>query len=227
MGGIKTRVLELYGRPIPDEDAAMRIHQETGIYFGTAGPEFVRRILKCGMDFHSEYMQIQEELKKRFSANMTSHVTAIAVVMLADYLASLWIFGQSEEQAFEEAVALAETVAGMLETAAEADDGLRAYEYLMSWFHVNIEKFKENTFGERYGMIPEAEDRIYIYPTVFEKAMREGGFNPSRMLRDWAERGWIETEMTDGKLRFKVRKYDKGLGKQARFVGVKLNVAVG
>ena len=75
-------------------------------------------------------------------------------------------------------------------------------------------------------MIPEAEDRIYIYPTVFEKAMREGGFNPSRMLRDWAERGWIETEMTDGKLRFKVRKYDKGLGKQTRFVGVKINAVV-
>jgi len=219
LGGIKTRVLELYGRPIPDENVAMQVHNETGLYFGTAGPEFIRKVLSSGIDFQSEYMQIQEELKKRYSDNMSSHVTAIAVVMLADYLASQWIFGLDEEQAFEEALSLCESVAGMLETAAEADDGLRAYEYLMSWFHVNIEKFKETGINERYGMIDY--ETIYIYPTIFEKAMREGNFNPSRMLRDWAERGWIETEVRGEKQRFKVRKYDKGTGKQSYFVAIK------
>lgn len=218
MGGIKTRVLELYGRPIPDEDAAMRIHQETGIYFGTAGPEFVRRILKCGIDFQNEYMEIQEELKKRFTDNMSSHITAIAVVMLADYLASQWIFGLDEEQAFEEALSLCESIAGMLETAAEADDGLRAYEYLMSWFGVNVDKFKDSTYTEKYGLVES--NVIYIYPTIFEKAMKEGGFNPNRTLRDWAERGWIETEMRSGKLRYKVRRYDSSIGKQAYFVAI-------
>ena len=49
----------------------MRIHQETGLYFGTAGPEFVRKILKSNTDFQSEYMEIQEELKKRFSDNIS------------------------------------------------------------------------------------------------------------------------------------------------------------
>jgi len=220
LGGIKTRVLELYGRPIPDEGLAMRIHQETGLYFGTAGPEFVRKILSSDIDFQNEYTEIQEELKKRFSDNVTSHVTAITVVMLADYLASQWIFGLSEDQAFEEAVALAEIVAGMLETAAEADDGLRAYEYLMSWYGVNVEKFKDNTFTERYGMVEK--NMLYIYPTIFEKAMKEGGFNPNRVLREWSEKDWIETEVrsNENKRRLKVRKYCDG--RMSYFVGVKL-----
>jgi len=224
MGGIKTRVLELYGRPIPNEDLAMRVHQETGLYFGTAGPEFVRRILGSGIDFQNEFMQIQEVLKERFLDHIGSHISAIAVIMLADYLASQWIFGLDEDKAFDEAVALAETVAGMLETAAEADDGLRAYEYLMSWYGVNADRFKDSAYPERYGMLDGGV--IYIYPTIFDKAMKEGGFNPNRMLRDWAERGWIETEMTDGKTRFKVRKYDRGLGKQTRFVGIRSDAIV-
>lgn len=222
-GGIKTRVLELYGRPIPDEDLAMRAHQETALYFGTAGPEFVRKILSNSMDFREEFMQLQEVLKQKYSEHIGSHISAIAVVMLADYLASQWIFGLDEDKAFDEAVALAETVAGMLETAAEADDGLRAHEYFLSWYGVHAENFRSDTFGERYGIV--ANDVVYVFPTVFEKAMKEGGFNPNRILRDWAERNWIETENTDGKVRYKVRKYDKGLGKQTRFVGVRLNTA--
>jgi len=220
-GGIKTRVLELYGRPIPNEDVAMRIHNETAIYYGTAGPEFVRKILSSGMDFQSEYMEIQDKLKERFEGHVSSHVAAIAVVMLADYLASQWIFGLNEDRAYEEALALGDVVVAMLETAAETDDGLRAYEYLMSWFYVNIERFKEAALNERYGMV--SDEMIYIFPTVFDKAMKEGNFNPNRMLRDWAERKWIETEKRGDKKRFKVRKYDGASGKQAYFVAVKMN----
>jgi hypothetical protein len=201
----------------------MRVHQETALYFGTAGPEFVRKILGSSIDFRDEFMQLQEVLKQKYSDHMGSHITAIAIVMLADYLASQWIFGLNEDQAFDEALAMAEVVVGMLETAAEADDGLRAYEYLVSWFNVNAEYFKENSYvNERYGMVDG--NILYIFPTIFEQAMKEGGFNPNRVLRDWAERGWIETENTDGKVRYKVRKYDKGLGKQTRFVAVKTNV---
>jgi len=142
-------------------------------------------------------------------------------VMLADYLASQWIFGLNEDRAYEEALALGDVVVAMLETAAETDDGLRAYEYLMSWFYVNIERFKEAALNERYGMV--SDEMIYIFPTVFDKAMKEGNFNPNRMLRDWAERKWIETEKRGDKKRFKVRKYDGASGKQAYFVAVKMN----
>ena len=224
-GGIKTRTLELYGRPIPDEDTAMRIHQETGLYFGTAGPAFVRKILESDIDFRSEYMEIQEVLKTRFSDTMSSHITAIAIVMLADYLASQWVFGLNEDQAYEESVALAEAIAGTLESAAEADDGLRAHEYLMSWYGVNIEKFRDGAYAasERFGMI-DSNNVIYIYPTVFEKALKEGGFNPNRILREWAERDWIETEIRTNKRRLKVRKYFDS--RISYFVGVKPEVFV-
>jgi len=142
--------------------------------------------------------------------------------MMADYLASQWIFGLNEDQAFEEALGMAEAIAGTLETAAEADDGLRAYEYLMSWYGVNIDRFKDSAYPERYGLVDC--NMLYIYPTVFEEAMRDGGFNPNRILREWSERSWIATEIrsNENKRRLKVRKYCSG--RMSYFVGVRLDV---
>ncbi len=222
-GGIKTRVLELYGRPIPNEDLAMRIHQDTGQYFGTAGPEFIRRVLSSGVDFQDEYLNVQEYLKDKHLDNIGSHITALAIVVMADFYASQWLWGLDEDSAFEESLAMGEMIAGMLETAAESDDGIRAYEYLMSWANVNINAFKDGGY-ERYGFFED--ETLYIFPTAFDKAMKEGGFNPRRILRDWGDRGWIMTDTRNGetKKRYKIRKYNSITNSQAYFIAVKRDV---
>jgi len=222
-GGIKTRVLELYGRPIPDENLAMQIHQEVTQYFGTAGPEYIRRLLSCREDFREEYLQVQEELKKFHSDNIGSHITALAVIMMADYYASQWVFGLDEEKAFEEALALIETIVGMLETAAEADDGLRAYEYLMSWVAVHEQNFKGNVVGDRYGYI--VGNQLWILPSVFDEAMQKKGFNPRRVKNDWADREWIEVIKNKKGREFAVlKRHPNNYEKRDRFIVVKLNV---
>lgn len=208
--GIKTRALEIYGQPIEDEKLARRIHQGCAVHHGTAGPAFVRRILEELKEdpnvFKDDYQGMLEFMEQKDTEHMGSHLAAVTTVMLADYYASRWVFGLEEDKAYEEAVELAEVILNQLETAAEADEGQRAFEHFMSWYKVHNWAFDDKPAREWYGVLRQGI--IYIFPTVFEKAMKEAGFNPRRILRDWADRKWIETEIkpSDGKIRFKVRK---------------------
>ena len=91
----------------------------------------------------------------------------------------------------------------------------------MGWYGMNVLRFGANPpSGTRYGMA--IDDYAYIFPPAYDAAMKEGGFSPDRILKDWAEQGKIKTETRDNKLRFKVRKYDPVTGKQVYFVAVKL-----
>jgi hypothetical protein len=223
--GIKTRTLEIYGVPIEDEVLARRVHQGIASNYGTAGPAFVQRVLaELKNDpnvFKDDYQQMLEYWESKQTGHMGSHLAAVTTVMLADYYASMWIFGADDERAFQEATTLAETILGQLETAAEADEANRAYEYLMSWYHVNVSSFDDNPPREWFGI--KRLGRLCIFPTVFEKAMKEGGFNPRRVLRDWADRNWIDTEIkpSDGKKRFKVRLQVNN--ERMFFISVKMN----
>ena len=76
--------------------------------------------------------------------------------------------------------------------------------------------------NQRYGMVDSRY--VYMFPTVFDKALEDGGFNTFRIQKDWAENGLLLTETRNGenKRRFKVRKFDRVAGKQTYFNAVKL-----
>lgn len=208
-GGIATRTIELYGKPIPDEELAGQIHANTNEIYGTAGPVFIRKLielLKADPNYlYANAQFMREILKYSNEDNAKAQLDALATILLGDFYASQWIFGLDEKTAGEEAAALGDALAGQLETATEMDDGSRAMEYLLSWFGENKTKFTTSD-RERYGMLEG--DKLYIFPSAFDPAIKNAGFNPKRVLRDWAERGWIETEERDGKKRYKIRKWD-------------------
>ena len=225
--GIKTRTSELYGKPIPDEKQAAATHAGLNMVSGVAGKVFIERIIKSlqndSVTFQADFKIMQDKLTELNPDNISSHLSAISLVCLADYYASTWIFGLSEEQAAQEVMELAKTIIEQLETANEADDATRAYDYLMSWFSVH-ESYFEDGARERYGFIKEG--KLCIYPTVFEAMMKkEGGFNSSRILRDWADKGLIDTvtKESDGKRRFKKQMWDSRGRKHVSVVAVFLN----
>ncbi len=226
--GIKTRALELYGVPISDEQLASKMHGLTQETYGTAGPLFVQKLIELAHKddgaIKREYEEFKQVLSEQFADNISSHVQAVATVALADFYSSQWIFGLSQEDAAAQAIGLAEIIIGQLETAADADDGLRAYEYLMSWYAMNIAAFNGNSL-QIYGRLdPLKPDVLLILPPAFDSAMQEGGFNPDRILRDWADRGWIEVQIrgSEDKRRLKIRK--RVDGKITSFVAVRLDV---
>jgi putative DNA primase/helicase len=224
--GIKTRTLELYGKPIDDEDLASKLHDTTRDIYGLAGPRFVRQLIDTfgedGEKLKQEYDTFKGLLSKQFASNSSSHVQAVATVALADYYASQWIFMQDEEEAVTQALDLAELALGQLETAADADDGQRAYEFFISWYGVHRANFEGDRALQRYGRIDHSDiNLLLVYPHIFEEALTEGGFNPDRILRDWADRGWLEQQAgKDGQKRMKIRRRDDG--RLTYFVGVRL-----
>ena len=222
-GGVKTRTLELYGRPITDEKLASDLHHETGASFGQPGVKFIRNLIECDLDIRAEYLGVQDLLKELYVDNISSHLAAIATVALADSLASRWIFGMDKDEANDQAMALIQSIAAMLETAAELDDALRAYNYFMSWYGVNIEHFRAAPMGARFGFhsSDDTQSTIYIFPSVFEETMQSAGFSPNRILREWAEREWIEIMQDGNKTRYRIRKYFSELGERAYMIGVK------
>src|SRR5690606_29499513 len=140
-----------------------------------------------------------------------SHLTAVAVVAAADAYASEWVFGEPEEQAFQRAVALAQTVLAHLETAAAADEANRALEWVRSWVNQHAPKFDpESGANEFFGWCGHGTygdaGWVYIFPSAFRRCMKEGGFSERRVLRDFAEREWIETSQEAGKVNYKIRK---------------------
>jgi hypothetical protein len=225
--GISTRTLELYGLPIPSETISSRLHKTTKEQFGTAGPAWIAELITAlNADTNmvvEDHLLIEEKLKEWHGDKVASHRAAIAQVVQGDYYSSMWLFGLERKEALQQALKLAETIFSQLETAKEYEDAFRAYDYLISWYNVNatfFNFFEKGDHGQRYGMIDERY--LYLFPTVFERAITEGGFNPKRILKDWAENNLIQTEMRSGKKRYKVRKYDNVLGTQTYYVAVKL-----
>jgi len=122
---------------------------------------------------------------------------------MGDYYSSRWIFAVDEDTAFQEAMTLADTILAQLEAAAELDDAARAWEWVQSWIHQHKSKFKEES-TERFGWIDQGD--VLMLPTAFQRCMEEGGFSERRILKDFAERGWIETSFEGGKIRHKPKR---------------------
>ena len=225
--GIKTRVAEIYGLPIPDETLARKTHDTTKENFGTAGVAFIKRLIKeaaNNMDEIKEYYtKTKEAIAAHYADNVSSHIDLVTATCLADYYANQWIFDKDENTAAKEAAALAETILSYLDGASESDESNRAYEYIISWYYVHKSYFRGDA-REQYGYT--AGDKLYIYPTAFDKAMKEGGFSSTRILRDWAEQGISETEIrgNEGKKRYRVRKWDPETQKSKTYVIMSLAI---
>jgi uncharacterized protein (DUF927 family) len=206
-GGVSTRAIELYGLPISDESLAGRIHEQTKEHHGHAGVMFVRQMMETLAEdpeaFKTDFEVLKEELGKQAGDKSRSHLSAVATVILGDYYSSKWIFGIDEDESFAQAMSLAETILAQLEAAADMDDATRAREWIISWVEQHKSKFNDGT-NERFGWVQYGT--VYMLPTAFQKCMTEGGFSERRILRDFAERGWIQTEEEGGKVRYKPKR---------------------
>jgi hypothetical protein len=228
-GGIKTRAMEIYGQPIPEKQVATDVYSWTQKYHGTAGVVWINKIIDAMAKdpnlFINDYKAFMNKLSGEHEENIKSHLSALALVAVADYYSSQWIFGMDKDTAYDQALAMVENIIALLETAADADDTGRAHDYLMSWYGVNEDYFSQKcndfTQRQRWGFVRSGT--VYIYPTIFEKALKDGGFNVNRVLRDFAEKGLIEIPPPekDRRRRFKVKLMLQN--QRGYFVGLKVS----
>lgn len=210
-GGLKRRALEIYGRPIDDDAFASSLYDKAAKNHGTAGPAFIRRLLEeqsNGLDVRGYYDQIKADLVETYPDNMETHLGYVALIAMADFYASQWIWGLDAGTAGDEAFAMAADIVRRLETKTEAADVSRATDFVVQWVAANAEHFRDNSpqqWGFRDGM------DLCIIPYILRDALKEAGYPAERALQDLAESGVIMTESDgDGKSRRTIRKYFNG-----------------
>lgn len=248
--GQVTRVMQLCGKPIPDEQQASAIYGFVRDNHGTAGPAFMEKVIRslqgervCSCDsclksptdyFRHGFESINDLLRDTYGdRNVSSHISSVAVVCLADYLLSHWFYNLDDKESTHQAFELGKTILDMLDTADEADEATRAMEFFQSWYPENFSKFTtaEVNLGDsgtnvRYGFT-KTEGKtnwICVFSHVFNKAFSEHGFSPNSVKRSWAERGWIKTVTKGGKERHTVPEWDNKTATRPYCVLVKMNI---
>lgn len=197
--GMMNRVLEIFGEPIPDEQTAREIYSWVREQHGTAGVAFINKLIESKEkqpDLLSKRFDLAIKiLEGEIPDGNLQYLVNIAVVMIGDYLSSVWVFDLDELTAWEEAKAIGLTIAQKICSEHIEDEAARAYEYIISWYSSNRECFDSSSYKPIYGFIRNAEDEdsdyICIYTHEFDNAMRNGGFNSRRIKQDWAEKGWL------------------------------------
>lgn len=208
--GVKNRVLEINTSPILPDGLARRCHVNE--QYGIAGPLFMDHIIQDKKAVGIVYNDVSAYLSQHFFGYSEAHLSAVSLLATADYLVSLWLFGEEANQAMQEALAMATTTMNALPTMDQLSDVARAWDFIENWISANAAKFIRDK-DDRY--VPPLlgfwrDDKLCIYPEGLTKAMEENGFSPAKLLKEFALAGKIETETepSSGKMRYRKRMRD-------------------
>jgi hypothetical protein len=210
--GVRTRALELYGIPLPNEKEASNVHRVTDHHYGHAGVLFIQKVLeKLREDrefFHKEYANVYRQLQEKWPHIAQPHISAIAVSSVAYFWARQWVWGVEEARAQEEMIRMAVNAVDMLGASQEADYVDRAWDFTTAWLASNADRFKDSCHQEKYGYFDSIKKQYCVVPAVYKNALQENGFSVSRTLREFAEKGYIQTQSAGGgKETFAVKKF--------------------
>ncbi|MDR3561240.1 MAG: DUF927 domain-containing protein [Negativicutes bacterium] len=196
-GGVITRVVELHGGPLKnDEIFASDLYGILSRNHGHAGRIFIGQLLQANHDeLRDIYSKTRYALREVFPGKLEAHVDAIACVVMADYLASQWVFGTDEHTAGAEAIAMGESILSELVVKAEANESERAWDWLQDWIAANSSKLQKPEYSskENVGTVIGYADNDYVYiiKTELSNAMRNEGYSPDKVYRQWADEGRI------------------------------------
>jgi hypothetical protein len=119
-----------------------------------------------------------------------SHAAGIAAVATADALLSEWLFSYTREDAEARARQMAASIVKENNENSIRDVNETATQYIADWISSNPKGFTEDGYGPRLG---EIEGRTaYVFPSLLNKAITDGGFSTRKTLKYLAEQGIIE-----------------------------------
>ena len=211
-GGILTRVIEIHGGPLKDDEAfASSLYRVLARNHGHAGRSFIQQLLVANHDeLRGTYNRVREGLREAYAGKMEAHIDAISCVVLADFLASQWIFGMDKDAAGQQAIEMGSAILGELITKAEASESERAWDWLQDHIAANIHRIQSDySQGQQYGTILGYSDADYIYLIKNELsiAMRAAGYTPEKIYRRWADDEKIPvTNRNDGRKEYGIQR---------------------
>jgi len=207
MTGVTSRIIEICKGPFNDEVEAGKMHIDCASCYGTAGPEFVKRLTQVSeSDLKAHYDRMIEYVRSIGKGKAGSHVSGIALIALADAMANDWIFGQARAaegqmnisdaklsitpQSWTRAQEMAKEIMREQISAASGDVNENATRFLADWVFINKAAFTEFS-SQRLGMMGEGQGTVYIVASAFSAALRDAGYNERKTKDYMAERGFI------------------------------------
>jgi len=225
--GIITRALEITGTPFYSTEDAAQMHEITETYYGTAGKKFVEELIKKyprRNELKEKYKDIVARLKQDTQNKISTHITAIAVIIVADMLQSEFLFNEqdTEEKSYQMGLELLNN----LTTVTESDIVEKAYDYIHSWVISNKNSFDKVdvsgiTYGaytyERYGIIDRG--KYYILPHILQGVLEKQKMSYRKILKGLADRDYIDKDAQGRNL--VTKRWD---GQTQRFIAFKTDM---
>jgi uncharacterized protein (DUF927 family) len=217
MDGVDSRVLELYGAPMRDAEQGRSIHQISENNYGFAGKRYIRYLIDNVLPEKDKmrqlYNKIRDELRSGYNGDAGAHLDNIAVLALADFYASVSVFGTETETALEDAVSLGDAILRNTKALEKEDVVERAWHYIVDWVATNKTRF-ESTITPCYGKIET--NKVYVIAAVLKQALEDGGYSYTKSIRGFRDRGYIETfSNAEGKENTQCQKKIQGINVRA------------
>ena len=209
-GGSRARVLSLWGSPFSISREAGRLtvslREQLEDHYGHAGPALVRYLVNnrsLWPDWRDWYRQCRQSYQELAGNN------SVASRMAACF-ATLELTAHLAHQAIPFPWDYHDTVRGLwTEITAdtdEADRGLAALRYIITWCHSRREDFKGGEVRDHapsggwlgvwniYGRDESSAHCLAIYPHKLDEALDERGYSPGAIRRLWKDSEWLRTE---------------------------------
>jgi uncharacterized protein (DUF927 family) len=200
--GISSRCLEIEGAPFSSENEAKSIYKIIPNCYGHAGKIFISNLIQ--QYSNTEYMELQEKFKKieekidkLSNSNVSSYISSVAVVVLADILVSKWIFNENNE---ESSIDMGIKILNDLQLAEEIDIVEKAYQNIKSYILANhvffgtytsfVSEYKlaEDVAGVGCNLGIRENNVYYVFAHKLRQIMMQNGYNPNQFLREFARR---------------------------------------
>jgi uncharacterized protein (DUF927 family) len=163
--------------------------------YGFAGQEFVEYLQMDGAFERVNALQ-KEYYRELLKSDSTDKQAASAsAILAADHIATELIFKDGNNLTVED-------MTKIMTKKKDVDVNQRAYDFVFELIARNPNRFKSNSFGEYNGELwgKKDTDCIYIIKSVFDREMKNEGFNSTAFLA-WAKR--MDYLITDGNRRTK------------------------
>ena len=200
--GVLTRTLEIEGSPFSyNEDSARGMHEAVRTQHGTAGRVYIEALQKMGVDgIRDLYERMRGDVlnEAKGLGSVSSHIDSACMVATADYIASVSVFGYSEDMrdfAWSMAVLMAAEVLKSVDKETDIDNAQRALDVILDWIATNADKFTPNdqspfTIQGRLG--ERKHGGFALIGTRLREELERHGFNVKQVVKQLGDRGYFE-----------------------------------
>lgn len=175
--------------------------------YGDVGKIFISELYKSEDRLKQVREVYQNFFKDLCSGDSTEkQAMAAAAILTADFLASIWIFGDDKED-FKNSLS-AQEIGEFLASKEAVSAGRRAYNWLCDWVAANVNRFYTDESApnsEVYGVLEG--DRAYIIRGVFDKVVQDAGLSSratlsylrsNKLIEDRAPKAYTKSKLVGG-----------------------------